>query len=141
MEEKLEIYLGHSVSKWACDWYGAKHGHPRGSWGKNLLRNSPVGACPEIVCMNRPKRTGFPIIFIKYLSLPSHALGRMTFLLFFSRSALRSAKGHHRARHSWMTDALLFRMRKAIVMCGAGKGPTGEVSAALSASSLISKPK
>ena len=134
-----EIYLGHSVRRWAWDWYLAKHVHPRGSLGKNQLQNSPVGACLEMVCMKRLYRTGLPTRRMKYLSLPSHPLGKMTFFFFSSHSALHSAKGRHTICHLLITKDLLSLMCEAIVLLGSGYGPIGVESATLSASSLIDR--
>lgn len=121
IEEKCEVYLGHSVSRWACDWNLVKHVHPRGLLGKKQLQNSPVGACPATSLVKRLNKVMPEAIHIKTLLWPSHAWGRMCFFFIFKHSSLLVSNGLHIVRHSLTTATLLSRMRKAMVICSVGK--------------------
>ena len=96
----FKIYLGHSVSRWEWVWYLAKHVHPRGSFGKNCCRNSPVGACPETSLVKWLKWVMSLARFMNSFPLPAQELGRITFFFFLSTSSLVLVNGDHKLSHS-----------------------------------------
>ena len=144
-EAKWKEYLGHSVRRclWVCS--QAKHVQPRGSWGKKHCQYSPVGAWPEIRHVKRLKVTISPAMDMNFFPLSFQASGSSIrffdcFLILSIRS-LVEANVAHLAHHSETTFPLLRRNREVVVWDGAGYGPKGGESAAVSASSLMQKPR